>query len=120
MAESGRGLSRLRGTGPVFCTGATMQRSRAVFITGIIYALIGLVLAGGGIWLAALGGSLFYIILGIGILATAALLLLYHSPGRPECNSQGSRLAGTRSRLKCAAAASVILPHKSRASGWPP
>jgi quinoprotein glucose dehydrogenase len=52
-----------------------MQRSRAVFITGIIYALIGLVLAGGGIWLAALGGSIFYIVLGIGILATGALLL---------------------------------------------
>jgi hypothetical protein len=46
-----------------------MQRSRAVFITGIVYALIGLVLAGGGIWLAALGGSIFYIILGVGILA---------------------------------------------------
>ena len=52
-----------------------MQRSRAVFITGIIYALIGLVLAGGGIWLAALGGSIFYVVLGVGILATAALLL---------------------------------------------
>ncbi len=52
-----------------------MQRSRAVFITGIIYALIGLVLAGGGIWLAALGGSIFYIVLGVGILATGALLL---------------------------------------------
>ena len=32
-----------------------MQRSRAVFITGIIYGLIGLVLAGGGIWLATAG-----------------------------------------------------------------
>ena len=52
-----------------------MQRSRAVFITGVIYALIGLVLAGGGIWLAALGGSVFYIVLGVGILATGALLL---------------------------------------------
>ncbi len=52
-----------------------MQRSRAVFITGLIYALIGLVLAGGGIWLAALGGSIFYIVLGVGILATGALLL---------------------------------------------
>src|SRR5207237_5425838 len=46
-----------------------------VFITGIIYALIGLVLAAGGIWLAAWGGSIFYIFLGVGILATAALLL---------------------------------------------
>src|ERR1700753_2505123 len=53
-----------------------MQRSRTVFITGIIYALIGLVLAGGGIWLAALGGSIFYIVLGVGILATGALLLM--------------------------------------------
>lgn len=52
-----------------------MQRSRSVFITGIVYALIGLVLAGGGLWLAALGGSIFYVVLGAGILATAALLL---------------------------------------------
>jgi quinoprotein glucose dehydrogenase len=52
-----------------------MRRSRAVFITAIIYALIGLVIAGGGIWLAALGGSVFYVILGVGILATSALLL---------------------------------------------
>jgi quinoprotein glucose dehydrogenase len=50
-----------------------MQRSRAVFVTGVIYALIGLVLAAGGMWLAALGGSIFYIILGAGILLTAAL-----------------------------------------------
>src|SRR3979490_1249478 len=58
-----------------------MQRSRAVFITGVIYALIGLVLAGGGIWLAALGGSVFYIVLGVGILATGALLLAQRRSG---------------------------------------
>ena len=52
-----------------------MQRSKTVFITGLVYALIGLVLAGGGLWLAALGGSIFYLVLGVGILATAALLL---------------------------------------------
>src|SRR4051794_20320114 len=52
-----------------------MQRSRAVFITGLIFALIGSVLAAGGIWLAALGGSIVYVILGIGILATGGLLL---------------------------------------------
>lgn len=52
-----------------------MQRSRAVFITGLVYALIGLVLAGGGLWLAALGGSIFYVVLGVGVLATGALLL---------------------------------------------
>lgn len=49
---------------------------QAVLITAIVYALIGLVLAAGGIWLAALGGSIFYIVLGVGVLATAALLLM--------------------------------------------
>ena len=66
-----------------------MQRSRAVFITGIIYALIGLVLAGGGIWLAALGGSIFYIILGVGILATAALLAGSAARAMVACDRAG-------------------------------
>jgi len=43
-------------------------------ITGIVYALIGLALTGGGAWLAALGGSLFYVAAGLGILVTGALL----------------------------------------------
>ncbi len=46
-----------------------------VTITGVVYALIGLALAGGGAWLAALGGSLFYLLAGIGILLTGLLLL---------------------------------------------
>ena len=47
-------------------------------ITGIILALIGLVISGGGVWLAALGGSLYYFIAGIGILTTGALLVARH------------------------------------------
>ena len=43
-------------------------------ITGLVYALIGLLLAGGGVWLAALGGSAYYLIAGLGILATGILL----------------------------------------------
>jgi quinoprotein glucose dehydrogenase len=43
--------------------------------TGIVFALLGLALAGGGAWLAALGGSLFYLPAGIGILASGLLLL---------------------------------------------
>jgi quinoprotein glucose dehydrogenase len=51
-------------------------RSRLVpRITGIVYALIGLALAGGGAWLASLGGSLYYIIAGIGIILTGVLLI---------------------------------------------
>ena len=43
--------------------------------TGIVYALLGLALAVGGAWLAALGGSPFYVLAGIGILASGLLLL---------------------------------------------
>ncbi|MBV9653987.1 MAG: glucose/quinate/shikimate family membrane-bound PQQ-dependent dehydrogenase [Acetobacteraceae bacterium] len=46
-----------------------------VAITGIVYAVIGLALGAGGIMLASLGGSLFYLLAGIGILVTGALLL---------------------------------------------
>jgi quinoprotein glucose dehydrogenase len=52
------------------------SRSRSIIaITGVIYALIGLVLACEGVWLAALGGSLYYVLAGLGILITGALLL---------------------------------------------
>ena len=52
------------------------SRSRPVVtITGIVYILIGLVLAGGGAWLVALGGSVYYVLAGCGILLTGALLI---------------------------------------------
>ncbi len=44
-------------------------------ITGLVYGLIGLLLAGGGVWLAALGGSLFYLAVGLGILLAGLLLV---------------------------------------------
>ncbi|WP_208646336.1 glucose/quinate/shikimate family membrane-bound PQQ-dependent dehydrogenase [Mesorhizobium waimense] len=40
----------------------------------MVLALIGLVLGGGGIWLASLGGSWYYVITGLGFLITAWLL----------------------------------------------
>src|SRR5690348_4719718 len=46
-----------------------------VTITGTIYALVGLALAGGGAWLVMLGGSPFYLIAGLGIFITGALLI---------------------------------------------
>ncbi|MBW8729146.1 MAG: glucose/quinate/shikimate family membrane-bound PQQ-dependent dehydrogenase [Inquilinus limosus] len=56
------------------------SRSRPVLlVSGVVYGLIGLALAAGGAWLAGLGGSLYYLIAGIGILATGALLIA----GRP-------------------------------------
>ncbi|WP_158813153.1 glucose/quinate/shikimate family membrane-bound PQQ-dependent dehydrogenase [Methylocapsa sp. S129] len=57
------------------------SRSSAIItITGLVYALIGLALAAGGVWLAILGGSLYYVIAGLGVLITGALLLA----GRPS------------------------------------
>ena len=46
----------------------------AVVITSLVLLLIGLVLGGGGIWLAVLGGSWYYLIAGLVFLITAWLL----------------------------------------------
>ena len=46
-----------------------------VIITALFAALSGLYLLVGGIWLTAIGGSLYYIIAGVVYLATAWLLL---------------------------------------------
>jgi quinoprotein glucose dehydrogenase len=46
-----------------------------VVVTGIVYALLGTILTGGGLWLVTLGGSAYYLFGGLGILATGALLV---------------------------------------------
>jgi quinoprotein glucose dehydrogenase len=43
--------------------------------TGIVYGLIGIALLVGGVWLTALGGSLYYLLAGIGLLITGGLLI---------------------------------------------
>lgn len=45
-----------------------------VLLTSILLGLIGLVLAGGGVWLIVLGGSWYYAIAGLAFLLTALLL----------------------------------------------
>lgn len=45
-----------------------------LLVTSLIFALIGLVLAAGGAWLAILGGSVFYLLAGLLFLVTAFLL----------------------------------------------
>src|SRR5882757_8256811 len=56
------------------------SRSRPILlVSGVVYGLIGLALAAGGVWLGLLGGSLYYVIAGVGILVTGALLMA----GRP-------------------------------------
>ncbi len=48
----------------------------AAVALGVVLGLIGLVLAAGGIWLVSLGGSPYYLIAGIALLASGALIAL--------------------------------------------
>ncbi len=48
---------------------------RGPIITGAVIFVIGLVLAVGGVWLATLGGSLYYALAGSGVAATGLLVL---------------------------------------------
>lgn len=50
-------------------------RGALLWVAAIIAALIGIALVAGGVWLAALGGSWYYVIAGVGFLLTAALLV---------------------------------------------
>jgi hypothetical protein len=45
-------------------------------ITGVIFGLVGLALAAGGAWLAALGGSFYYLAAGMAVVLTAVLLVM--------------------------------------------
>ena len=51
------------------------NRSLALILLGGLFALIGLVLAIGGAWLAILGGSIYYLLAGLGLVASGALLV---------------------------------------------
>lgn len=51
-----------------------MRASWAAIILAIVMAIIGIVLTAGGIWLVALGGSVYYLIAGVAMLASAFLL----------------------------------------------
>jgi len=52
-----------------------MKRSWAAVALSVVMALIGIVLTVGGAWLASLGGSLYYLIAGVVMLASAWFLL---------------------------------------------
>ncbi len=56
-----------------------VTRSILILLLGALLAGIGLILAAGGIWLAVLGGSIYYLLAGVGLIAAGALLVV----GRP-------------------------------------
>src|SRR5215470_12489924 len=60
---------------PPRSSAASSGSRRVPVVTGVIYCIIGLALAAGGTWLVVLGGSLYYLIAGLGILVTGALLI---------------------------------------------
>jgi quinoprotein glucose dehydrogenase len=53
----------------------------AAIILGIIIVLIGAVLAAGGIWLAILGGSWYYLLAGIALLVSGVLVIRENAAG---------------------------------------
>ncbi|HEX6604209.1 MAG TPA: membrane-bound PQQ-dependent dehydrogenase, glucose/quinate/shikimate family [Sphingomicrobium sp.] len=60
-------------------SGFRFSRSLLVLILGGLLVLIGLILAVGGIWLASLGGSIYYLLAGLGLIASGVLMI----GGRP-------------------------------------
>ncbi|SCZ39425.1 membrane-bound PQQ-dependent dehydrogenase, glucose/quinate/shikimate family [Afifella marina] len=50
-------------------------------LLGLVLALIGLVLVGGGGWLASLGGSFYYVLAGLGLLASGILIMAGRASG---------------------------------------
>ena len=58
-----------------------MTQSWAARILGLVLALIGLALLIGGIWLAVLGGSIYYLLAGLGLVASGYLLFRGNSNG---------------------------------------
>lgn len=57
------------------------NRSILVLALGVLLALIGLVLAVGGAWLAALGGSVYYLLAGLGLVVSGVLLFRGNASG---------------------------------------
>ena len=53
----------------------TSRPGPLLLITGVVFILLGLALAGGGAWLVYLGGSWYYVLAGIGLLIAGALVL---------------------------------------------
>ncbi|HWC55881.1 MAG TPA: membrane-bound PQQ-dependent dehydrogenase, glucose/quinate/shikimate family, partial [Sphingomicrobium sp.] len=51
-----------------------MRAGIGAILLAIVMAIIGIVLTVGGVWLAALGGSIYYLIAGILLLASAWFL----------------------------------------------
>lgn len=51
------------------------NRSLLILLLGGLLALIGAVMAAGGVWLAVLGGSLYYLFAGLGLIASGILLI---------------------------------------------
>ncbi|OHV08838.1 membrane-bound PQQ-dependent dehydrogenase, glucose/quinate/shikimate family [Kushneria phosphatilytica] len=61
--------------------GVKRRRDIALTLVGALVALVGLVLTGGGAWLAIVGGSWYYLLAGIGMLLAGGLLIMQRRAG---------------------------------------
>lgn len=66
---------------PTSTGGKARNRSLVILILGAVLALIGFVLALGGAWLAVLGGSIYYLLAGLGLIASGILLFRGRATG---------------------------------------
>ncbi len=57
-------------------SGSLIRRAPLLVVTAAVLVLMGVALAGGGVWLVALGGSPYYVVAGAALLGVACLLLL--------------------------------------------
>jgi quinoprotein glucose dehydrogenase len=53
---------------------ASSKSGPLLAVTGLIFILLGVVLLGGGAYLASLGGSLYYVVAGLGLIVTGVLV----------------------------------------------
>ena len=62
----------------------------SITISGWILTLLGVATLAGGAWLAALGGTPFYVAMGFGLLATGVLVIRRHTSARAgPCRCSG-------------------------------
>jgi len=57
------------------------NRSLILLILGALLLLIGTVLLAGGVWLAVIGGSTYYFLAGLGLVASGVLLMMGRAAG---------------------------------------
>ena len=65
-----------------------------ILFTSLLFALPGLALLGGGLWLVLLGGSWHYLLVGIGFVVTAGLVAMRSRAAAAQQAEASGRYSG--------------------------